>query len=368
MYRHVSADVARATSSRSRRHAATRYAPGPIGIRRPEVRRDDLADRVVDDEPIRPESHERQASEPVEDVLRRRLGEHRGEQRERRPANDRRGVQRLPGRRVEMPQVQLRQLVDDRRDGRRVRVDRRVRVHRRRRQTQRQRVAANDPVDPFELAAAHALVAQQLQRVVAGEVREQDGPEEAAELERPGVDRRVATGEDDPDVVVEGRHERLAQPRIERPDELVPIEREDDALPERREPRDRAVDVRQHLAGGRGKPAEEAADRRLDRATVQQHGDGPTLARLDQERLEQPRLADAADAVDEHDQRLDVVEHLAEDEPLGVAPDETRGPPLGHQSRRLTPRRRTGSRGRGRSRSPPSGPRVCVAATSRAPR
>ena len=125
MYRHVSA----AWPGRPPRGAGATPRPDIAGTDRDRSRGGMAAttSRIVSwsTSPSSPSLHERQAAEPVEDILRRRLGEHRGEQRERRPAHDRRGVQRPPGRRVEMPQVELRQLVDDRRDGRRVGVDRR---------------------------------------------------------------------------------------------------------------------------------------------------------------------------------------------------------------------------------------------------
>ena len=71
-------------------------APGPVGIRRPQVRGDDLADGVVDDQAVAAQLDERQDSQPVEGVLRRCVGQHRAHQRERRAAGPPRR-RRAPG-------------------------------------------------------------------------------------------------------------------------------------------------------------------------------------------------------------------------------------------------------------------------------
>ena len=103
--------------------------------------RDRLADRVVEEQAVVAELDERQAQQAVEGVLRRGVGQHRGQERHRRPADHGRRVERLPGHRVEPVEVQLRELRDDRLDGDGLDVHVRSVLEGGRRESQRERVA-----------------------------------------------------------------------------------------------------------------------------------------------------------------------------------------------------------------------------------
>ena len=72
----------------------------------------------------------------------------------------------------------------------------------------------------------------------------------------------------------------------------------------------------------RSERVEEASFRRLDRAPVQGHDGGAALACVRSERREQRGLADAGEAVDEHDDRHVLTDELQQRSALAVTPHE----------------------------------------------
>ena len=277
--------------------------PGPVGIRRPEVGGDDLADGVVDHEPVGAQLDERQAAQPLEGVLGRGVREHRGDQRECRPPHDRRGVEGPAGRRVEAGQVELGQLLDDGGDRRRVVVERRVR---RRAPTPRAAATAGGlaraggsarrrrRATPSRRSSASA---SSRGRLPSGRLRNR-GPIASG----PAGHRRLATREDDADAVVEGRDERsagatgraAAAPRIGRA-RGRPASPRLASRPTASSAVARSPPVAAEIASRNPRAVGSIAPQ-SSRRTI-----APAAAGLGREGLEQGRLADPADAVDEDD-------------------------------------------------------------------
>ena len=225
------------------RHLVAELPPGggavptrPVRIRGPEMRRDRLADRVVEEQAVVAELDERQAQQAVERVLRRGVGQHRRQERHRRPPNHGRRVQRLPGHRIEPVEVQLRELRDDRLDGDGLDVHVRSVVEGGRREPQRERVAPREAVDPFGVGGVDARLAQERLGVGARQPPEREVAEQRAERALPAGHRRLAPGQDDPHALAQRRDERLLQPGVEQAEHLVGIEHEHDPLAEAVEP------------------------------------------------------------------------------------------------------------------------------------
>ena len=159
---------------------------------------DGLADRVVQDEPVRIGLDEGQAAKPVECEIGVVSVEHGGEKRSRGSPDDRRGVECPPGLAVEPREVDARQLVDDGAGRERLEVEVGAVRERGGREAQRERVAASDPVDAGGVGRRDAGAAQQLLGLVAAEVAERQRLEQLAERRRPRRDRLVATGKQEP--------------------------------------------------------------------------------------------------------------------------------------------------------------------------
>ncbi len=156
----------------------------------------------------------------------------------------------------------------------------------------------------------------------ATEILERKSPKEPAHGARPAGHGRLPTRQDEPDLVRQGGHERLAQPWIEQPSELVRVENEHDPFTESVQPGRGGLGGGQlatRLAFERG---EEPSLGRLDRAAVQSEDGRPVGPCLDAERLDKRRLADAGDPVDEHDERAALAEQPAKDVHLVVAPNQ----------------------------------------------
>ena len=236
--------------------------------------------------------------------------------------DDRRGVERPPGLAVEPGEVDARQLVDDGAGRERLEVEVGAVRERGGREAQRERMAASDPVDAGGVGRRDAGAAQQLLGVVAAEVAERQRLEQLAQLGRPRRDRLVTTGEQEPRGVGDARQQHLADPVVEQREGLVVVDGEHRP---RRLRAERGRDLRERAglaAEPRGERVEEASLRRLDRAPIQGHDGGAALTRVRGERREQRRLADAGEAVDEHDDRHVLTDELQQRGPLAVTPDE----------------------------------------------
>ena len=264
--------------------------------------RDRLADRVVEEQAVVAQLHEREAQQAVERVLRRGVGEHRRQQRHGRPANHGRRVQRLPGHRIEPVEVELRELGDDRLDGDGLDVHVGAVLQRRGREPQRERVPPSEAVDPFGVGGVDPRLAQQGLGLGARQPAEWEVPEQRAERALPAGHRRLAAGQDHPDAVAQRRDERPLQPRVEQAEDLVGVEHEHDALTEAVEPGRRLGRAGRGDARRVRQRRQEPPLRWLDRPAVEVEHRRATVAGLVRERLDERRLAHAREAVDEDDQ------------------------------------------------------------------
>ena len=257
----------------------------------------------MDHEPLAPELDERQRAQALEGRLRRLAREQRAEQRERDPAQDRGGVERLAGRAVEAVEPQLGELLGD---GRQHRVLGRIGplAHRRGRELQRQRMAAHEAVDPLGLRLVEPGAAQHLGRVGGRERAERDRLQQLAERRPPRRARRVARGDHDPRVGRQRGQEGQPQPAVEQPQPLGVVDHE----------QERRARVELPHRG------EERVRRGLDLAAVDRDDGGAARAGLGAKGTEQRRLAGAGDPVDD-DHRRRVVEQPGQ---LGVAADHRR--------------------------------------------
>ena len=104
------------------------------------------------------------------------------------------------------------------------------------REPQRERVAPGEAVDPLGVGGVDARLAQQRLGVGARQPAERQVAEQRAERALPAGHRRLAPGQDDPHAVAQRRDERLLQPGVEQPEDLVGVEHEHDALAEAVEP------------------------------------------------------------------------------------------------------------------------------------
>src|SRR5439155_10967316 len=153
-------------------------------------------------------------------------------------------------------------------------------------------------------------------------ILERESPKESAQGARPAGHGRLATGQDDPDRVRQGREEGLAQPWIQQPKQLVCVENEDDPLTELVQPGRGGLgggELATRLAFERG---EEPSLGRLDRASVESEDGRPGGPCLDAKRLDKSRLADAGDSMDEHDERAALTQQPAKDAHLVVTPNQ----------------------------------------------
>jgi hypothetical protein len=182
-------------------------APGSVGIRRPEQRRDRLADRFVEREAVVAQLDERQHPQTGERILRRRLGKHRAEQRQRRTPDDRGGVQGFTGLRIEHAQVDLGQAFDDGLDGQGFRTDLGSAGERGRGEPQRQWVATSDAIDPFACRRVERLSREEGLGRGVRQILELDPAEQPAEGGGPTGHRRLPAGQDDPHPVAQQRDE-----------------------------------------------------------------------------------------------------------------------------------------------------------------
>ncbi len=192
-------------------------------------------------------------------------------------------------------------------------------------QAQRQGVAPGQPVDALEVIAGDTVLAQQRLGIVARQVTKRQAAEELTHRRRPARHRRLATCEDDADGVALCRDERLLEPQVQRPKDLIAVEGEDHALPQAREPSRGFVDGRSDryrwpLTVHARKPWAVGSIAPQSRRSMI----APRLRASRAERLEKAGLADPADAVDEHDQRALPAQEKVEECALGLAPHEAR--------------------------------------------
>jgi hypothetical protein len=122
------------------------------------------------------------------------------------------------------------------------------------------------------------------------------------------------------------RHERTAQPRIERLQELVAVDEQHHPLAAGAERRDRRRQRRRPVLGVlSGDGSEEGALRRVDHVAVELERGGPTRPGSDGERAQERRLPHAGQPVDVRDDGAAVVEQLAQPRALGITADDRRG-------------------------------------------
>jgi hypothetical protein len=164
---------------------------------------DRLANRVVDDEPVLPELDEGESSEAFEDILRRAIGQHRLEERERDSPDHRSGVERLPGRAVQAVEIEAGELVEDRLQRHVVELEVGAIPHSGSRELERERVPARQPVHAVGVGAVEAGSRQELAGLAVVEVAEPDASHDLAPARRcvPAHDGRLAPRQDEPRVV-----------------------------------------------------------------------------------------------------------------------------------------------------------------------
>jgi hypothetical protein len=147
---------------------------------------------------------------------------------------------------------------------------------------------------------------------------------QAAQHARPAGHRRLPSRQHQPHVLREHRHEGLPQPRVEQPEELIGVQDQHDLMAELAKPPRGSLGSRQVTPGLWFQRCKQATLGRLDRTAVQSNDCRAAGARLDAEGFDECRLADAGDAVDEHDERAAHREHGAEDGHLVLTPDQPR--------------------------------------------
>ena len=185
-------------------------APVLLRVGRAQQRRGGLAHGVVDQQPAGGQLHERQLAQAGEGLGRRLVGQHRGEQREGRPARQRRGVQRAPRRLVETVEVDARQLLADRAGGDLLDRQARAVAQRPGRELEAQRVAVGDGVDAPRGLVVDAVAAQQLVGLLGRQVAERDRAQQRP-VAAPALERRVAAADHDAHVGRQGREHRAAR-------------------------------------------------------------------------------------------------------------------------------------------------------------
>ena len=143
------------------------------------------------------------------------------------------------------------------------------------------------PVDPVEVVAVDALLSEQLLGIVAGQVAQRESTEQATHAHRPARHRGFTAGEDDARVVLQRANEGLLEPEVDRAQDLVAIQDEDDSIAE-------APQARRGIFGGREVAArrtrdcgQEAARRGFDRARIEEEDDRAAPSRLGRERLDE---------------------------------------------------------------------------------
>ena len=271
------------------------------------------------------ELDERQPPQAVERILRGHLGQHRGEQRERWPADDRGGIEDLASPGIEDAEIDLGQALDDRLDRHGLEADVRPLRQRGSGESKGQGMTACKSVDRSAASPIQTVLDEEGLGGVARKVLEGHAAEEDAKGARPARHRRLAPRHDDPHVVAQGRHERLAEPRVQEPQELVRVDDDDDPSTEAAQPGRRGLGGREVAACLGLERGKEPSCRGLDRATIQIEHRRPGAPGLDAERLDQRRLADPRDAMDEDDEWATLAEQAAEDAQLVVPPDEPGG-------------------------------------------
>ena len=223
----------------------------------------------MQDETVVAQLHERQPPQAIERVLRGSVGQHGGQEGERRAPDDRGRIECQAGHRVENGEVELRQLRHDRLDGDGFDADVGSLGQRGSGESQRQRVAASEQIDAPGVRTVDAGPQQQRFGVLTRETPQREAAEQRAQHARPCHQRRFATRDHDPDVGVEGRNERLSNPRVEDAEDFVGVQDENDALTQAAQP-DGGILERRYLGAGRAaEGAEEAALRGLDGSAVQ---------------------------------------------------------------------------------------------------
>ena len=195
------------------------------------------------------------------------------------------------GPRIETGEVELGQLRDDRGHGRDLVVEIRARAtsadaaRRSERGWPRARRLIRSRSSPPTPSRRRRVSASSRGRLPSGMLRKQ-----ATHADRPARQRRLASGEDDAGVVPEGRDEGLLQPEIDRPQDLIAIEDEDDAIAEGREPGG-GIGRRARSATGRARDRrQEAARRGLDGSGVEEEDDRAARSGLGRERLDEADL------------------------------------------------------------------------------
>ena len=266
-------------------------APVLLRIGRPQQRRGRLAHGVVDQQPAGGQLHERQLAQAGEGLGRGLVGQHRGEQREGRPARQRRGVQRAPRRPVETVEVDARQLLADRAGGDLLDRQARAVAQRPGGELEAQRVAVGDGVDAPRGLVVDAVAAQQLVGLLGRQVAERDRAQQRP-VAAPALERRVAAADHDPHVGRQGREHHAAEPVVEHRQQLEGVEDQDHALAAGADRRGGLLD------GGAAQRGQELALRGGDDVAVELEHDGAGLARLGREGVQERRLPDAGEAVD----------------------------------------------------------------------
>jgi hypothetical protein len=172
----------------------------------------------------------------------------------------------------------------------------------------RQRVAARDSADHVNVVVRHIRVGQKCLRGLVGQSNERQDlePAHSTPLGRPFEHRGVAPGDDEAQFRRQRRNQNVSQPGIGDAEHLIGVDEHDASaswLPARR------VERRAKARLGR-----------IDGCAV----DSPHLRsgplHSARERVEQCRLADARDAVDERDTRPARVEHALQGRELPLPP------------------------------------------------
>ena len=209
---------------------------------------------------------------------------------------------------VEAAEIEIGQATDDRLDGHSLQADLRSLGQSRRREPQRQRVSTSQSVDAVGVTLIDSGPPEEILGFIATKVLERKPSEESAQGARPTGHRRLPARQDDRTLSVRagrnawrshGSRSRRARTCRAR---ARPVHRV--AQPRRGGLRGGQLTAR--LAFERG---EEPSLGWLDRATVQSEYGRPGGPGLDAERLDECRLADAGDAMDEHDEGAVLSEH-----------------------------------------------------------
>ena len=212
----------------------------------------------------------------------------------RRPPNDGRGVQRLPGHRIEPVEVQLRELRDDRLDGDGLDVHVRAVLEGGRREPQRERVAPGEAVDPLGVGGVDARLAQERLGVGARQPARAGGPEQRGRTCSPSRSSaaRARTGRPGRSRSATGRTPAAARRRTggtPRRCRATSTTRSPRLL----EPGAASAGLGEVGAGRVRERRQEPPLRRLDRAAVEAEHRRAAVPRLVRERLDERRLAHA---------------------------------------------------------------------------